>query len=180
MSNLQKDYHSRIKHELQKEFGIKNIHAIPRLVKISVSIGLGEAIVNKKAIESSGAHLALITGQKPAVTRAKRDISTFKLRKGDSIGLKVTLRRSKMFDFVEKLANIVLPRIRDFRGVPQHGFDKDGNYSLGMTEQIVFPEIEYSSVDKIRGLQVTFVISAKDAKQSKRLLELIGIPFSKT
>lgn len=179
MSTLQTEYQTEITKKLVQEFDIKNSMAIPKLIKLVINIGLGEALVNKKALETAGAQLSAITGQKPVVTHAKKDISTFKLRKGDPIGLKVTLRSSKMYDFFEKFVKIVLPRIRDFRGVKETGFDTWGNYTLGLREQIVFPEIAYSQVDKVRGLEISFVTSAKNQKQAKRLLELLGMPFAK-
>lgn len=179
MSTLQTEYQTEITKKLVQEFGIKNSMAIPKLIKLVINIGLGEALVNKKALETAGAQLSAITGQKPVVTHAKKDISTFKVRKGDPIGLKVTLRSGKMYDFFEKFVKIVLPRIRDFRGVKETGFDKWGNYTLGLSEQIVFPEIAYSQIDKVRGLEISFVTSAKNQKQAKRLLELLGMPFAK-
>lgn len=179
MLNLKKTYIEEIRPAIMKELGIKNVMAVPHLVKIVINTGLGEALVNKKAIESMTAQLMSICGQKPAVTVAKKDISSFKLRRGDKIGLKVTLRNNKMFDFYEKLVKIVFPRIRDFRGVSRKSFDGRGNYSLGFREQIVFPEIDYSKIDKVRGLEITFVTSSKDKKQTEILLEKLGMPFEK-
>ena len=179
MLNLKKAYIEEIRPAVMKELGIKNVMAAPRLVKIVINAGLGEALVNKKAIENMTAQLMSICGQKPAVTVAKKDISSFKLRRGEKIGLKVTLRNKKMFDFYEKLVKIVFPRIRDFRGVSRKSFDGRGNYTLGFREQIVFPEIEYSKIDKVRGLEITFVTSGKDKKQTEILLEKMGMPFEK-
>ena len=179
MLNLKKAYIEEIRPAVMKELGIKNVMATPRLVKIVINTGLGEALVNKKAIENMTAQLMSICGQKPAVTVAKKDISSFKLRRGEKIGLKVTLRNKKMFDFYEKLVKIVFPRIRDFRGVSRKSFDGRGNYTLGFREQIVFPEIEYSKIDKVRGLEITFVTSGKDKKQTEILLEKMGMPFEK-
>lgn len=178
MSNLYSQYQKDLKPKLAKELGISNIMAVPRLVKVVINIGLGEALVNKKVIETMTAQLATITGQRPVTTYAKRDISSFKLRRGDPIGVKVTLRAAKMYDFVEKLVKIVLPRIRDFRGVPLLSFDGRGSYTLGLKEQIVFPEIEYNQIDKIRGLEITFVTSGRDKIQTQKLLETIGMPFA--
>lgn len=179
MLNLKKTYIEEIRPAIMKELGIKNIMAVPHLVKIVINTGLGEALVNKKAIENMTAQLMSICGQKPTVTVAKKDISSFKLRRGDKIGLKVTLRNNKMFDFYEKLVKIVFPRIRDFRGVSRKSFDGRGNYTLGFREQIVFPEIDYSKIDKVRGLEITFVTSSKDKKQTEILLEKLGMPFEK-
>ncbi|MCL4339285.1 50S ribosomal protein L5 [Patescibacteria group bacterium] len=179
MSNLFKYYQEEGRKILAKDLGIGNIMMVPKLVKIVVNIGLGEALTDKKVLEVAAGQLSQITGQKPSIRRAKHDISSFKLRQGDAVGLKVTLRGRMMYDFCEKLVKIVLPRIRDFRGVPDTGFDKEGNFTLGLSEQIVFPEIEYSQVDKIRGLEMTFVISGKGKKEARRLLEVLGMPFKK-
>lgn len=177
---LQTRYNSEIKHILLKELRLANIMSVPKLKKIVVNIGLGEALTDKKVLERASEQLSAITGQKPGVTRAKTSISTFKLRAGDQIGLKVTLRGRRMYEFLEKLVRIVLPRVRDFRGVSRHGFDGRGNYSLGLSEQIVFPEIEYTKVDKVRGLEMTFVTSAGNDAGGYELLSLLGMPFEKT
>lgn len=179
MSTLLKHYNSEIKKKLATDLKIKNVMAIPRLSKVVLNCGLGEALVNKKLIEEMTKEIAQISGQRPVVTHAKHDISAFKLRRGDAIGVKVTLRGSKMYDFCEKLVKIVLPRIRDFRGVPVSGFDGRGNYSLGLAEQIVFPEIDYSQIEKIRGLEITFVTTGKDRGETRKLLEALGMPFTK-
>jgi len=163
---------------LAKELKIANIMAVPRLKKVVINVSLGEALANKKAVETTMEHIGLITGQKPVPTRARKDISTFKLRKGEIVGIKVTLRAGKMYDFVEKLVKIVLPRIRDFRGIPLSGFDSRGNYTLGLSEQIVFPEIDASKIDKVRGLEVTLVTDSSE-KESKKLMEYLGFPFVK-
>ncbi len=176
---LKTRYESEIKNLLQKELGLTNIMNVPRLIKIVVNIGLGEALTDKKVIERVAEQLSVITGQKPSVTRAKTSIATFKLRAGDQIGLKVTLRGRRMYEFLEKLVRIVLPRVRDFRGISKRGFDGRGNYSLGLSEQIVFPEIEYAKVDKARGLEMTFVTSAGDDRAGYKLLSLLGMPFEK-
>lgn len=161
------------------ELGIKNLMAVPKLRKIVLNCGLGEAMVNKKAIETVTKEFAQITGQRPVVTHARKDISTFKLRKGEAIGLKVTLRGAKMVDFFNKFVMIVLPRIRDFRGIPTNGFDGKGGYTYGLREQIVFPEIEYSQIEKIRGFEITFVTSGKNRNETFKLLEMLGMPFVK-
>lgn len=179
MSTLYKQYEKEGKSKLAQELKVKNLMALPRLLKIVVNIGLGEALLNKKVIESATEQLALICGQKPVITRARKDISSFKLRKGEIVGLKATLRGKRMYDFFEKLVKIVLPRLRDFRGVSERGFDGRGGFTLGFPEQIVFPEIEYSKIDKIRGLEVTFVTSGKNKEETKKLLEVLGMPFRK-
>ena len=179
MSDLYKLYQQEIRYKIKEELKIGNIMAVPRLLKIVINCGLGEALSNKKAIENMSGQISQICGQKPVITYAKKDISSFKLRRGDAIGLKVTLRSNKMFDFFEKLVKIVLSRIRDFRGVPLKGFDGRGNYTLGLREQIVFPEIDYSRIDKVRGLEITFVTSGQDKTQTMKLLEKLGMPFEK-
>lgn len=179
MTALYKLYQSQIKKKIAQELGIKNVMAIPKLTKIVLNCGLGEALANKKVMEEVVSEFTRISGQKPVVTHARHDISTFKLRRGDAIGVKVTLRGQRMYDFLEKFAKIVLPRIRDFRGIPLTGFDGRGSYSLGLSEQIVFPEIEYSQVSKVRGLEITFVTTGKDTEQTKKLLVELGLPFTK-
>ncbi len=161
------------------ELGIKNPMAVPKLVKIVVNCGLGEALKDKKALESMSAQLSVITGQKPKVTRAKRAISTFKLRAGDAIGLQVTLRGARMYDFFTRLTTIVLSRVRDFRGVPTKSFDGKGNYTLGIAETVIFPELPYKLVDKSRGFEVVCVTSANSDTHAKKLLEFLGMPFEK-
>ena len=179
MSKLYNDYNKTIRAALKKELGLKNVMAVPKITKIVLNSGMGEALMNKSAIESMSKQMELITGQKPLVTIAKKDVSTFKLRKGNPIGIKVTLRKAKMYDFLEKFVKIVLPRLRDFRGVSDSGFDRQGNYSIGFSEQIVFPEIDYNKIDKVRGLEITFVTTAKNKKSAKLLLEKMGMPFVK-
>jgi large subunit ribosomal protein L5 len=164
--------------ELQHRLGYSNVMELPRIQKIVVGIGLGEAITNAKALESAEKDLATITGQKPVVTHAKRSIAAFKLRAGMPIGMMVTLRGKRMWDFFDRLVGIVLPRIRDFRGIPGDAFDGRGNYSLGLKEQIVFPEIDYDKIEKIRGLQVTIVTSARRDDEAKLLLKLMGMPLA--
>lgn len=179
MSDLYKTYKENILPNIQKDFGIKNQMAVPRLNKIVVNCGLGAALSDKKIIDSMSAQLSVISGQKPQITRAKRAISTFKLRAGDAIGLKITLRGKRMYDFLTKLIVVALPRVRDFRGVPVGGFDGQGNYTFGIKEQTIFPELEYKMIDKIRGFEITFVTTSEDDKMAKKLLEYFGMPFEK-
>lgn len=159
--------------------GVKNKMAVPKLVKIVVNCGMGEALTDKKVMEKMSAQLAVITGQKPEVKTAKRAISTFKLRAGDAVGLRVTIRGKRMYDFFQKLIAIGLPRVRDFRGVPLKGFDGRGNYTMGIKEHTIFPELEYNMVDKVRGFEISFVTTAKTDEMGKILLQLLGMPFVK-
>jgi len=177
MSNLQERYQQDIREKLQKEFGLDNLLAVPKVKKVVISMGLGEATQDKKIIEKAAEDLTAITGQKPKVTKARQSISTFKLRKGEPIGLMVNLRGKRMYNFLEKLFRIVLPRLRDFKGLSKKGFDGRGNYSLGIKEQIVFPEVDYAKIDKIRGLEVTIVTNSEDNQQAERLLAELGMPF---
>ena len=163
---------------LKSEFGYKNVMQVPRLEKIVVNIGLGEALANAKAIDAAVGDLALITGQRAVVTKAKKSIATFKVREGNPIGAKVTLRGARMWEFFERLTRVALPRIRDFRGVSGKAFDGRGNYTLGLKEQLSFPEIEFDKIDRLRGLEVTIVTTAKSDEESKRLLALLGMPFA--
>jgi large subunit ribosomal protein L5 len=179
MAGLKEKYVKEIAPRLMQERGYRNIMEVPRLEKIVVSIGLGEAISNAKALEGAEHDLPIITGQKPIITRSRRSIANFKLREGMPIGMKVTLRRERMYDFIERLVNMVLPRMREFRGVPRNSFDGRGNYTLGFKEQTVFPEIEYDKIDKVRGLEVTIVTTARTDEDGRLLLELLGMPFSK-
>jgi large subunit ribosomal protein L5 len=172
-------YQNQVVPTLLEEMGLSNKWAAPKVSKVVINIGLKEAAHDKGVLEKATDQLATITGQKPKVTRAKQSIANFKLRQGDPVGLTVTLRGRRMHDFMNKLFQIVLPRVRDFQGVSLTAFDKMGNYTLGLSEQIVFPEIDYSKIDKVRGLEITFVNTAGDAKISKRLLELLGMPFKK-
>lgn len=172
-------YYNEVLPELKKKFGYTNDLEVPRLVKIKVNTGLGEALTNPKALEAMSAALELITGQKPVETKAKKAISNFKIRKGDVIGLMVTLRGSRMWYFFEKLINIVLPRVRDFRGLSENAFDTRGNYSLGIKEHVVFPEIDPNTVDKIRGLGINIVTTAKTKEEGLEFLKLMGMPFKK-
>jgi large subunit ribosomal protein L5 len=163
---------------LRKQFEYANPNQVPRLEKIVVNIGLGEALTNAKAIDAASSDLTMITGQKPIVMKARRSIAQFKIRTGNPIGLKVTLRGQRMWDFLERMTMLALPRIRDFRGTPGRSFDGRGNYTLGLREQIAFPEIDYDKVDRLRGLEVSIVTTAKSDEESKRLLELLGMPFA--
>jgi large subunit ribosomal protein L5 len=171
-------YTSEIVPALTKQFEYRNPMQVPRVSKVIVNIGLGEALTNAKAIDAATGDLALITGQRPIVTRAKRSIAQFRLRTGNPIGAKVTLRGERMWDFLDRLISLALPRIRDFRGIPSRSFDGRGNYSLGFREQLAFPEIDYDKVDRLRGLEVSIVTTAKTDEESKRLLELLGMPFA--
>lgn len=179
MSGLKEKYREEIAPKLMELHGYKNVMKVPRLDKVVVSIGVGEAIQNAKALEGAETDLPAITGQRPVITRAKKSIAAFRLRTGMAIGLKVTLRRKRMYDFVERLVNVVLPRIREFRGVSRNSFDGRGNYTLGFMEQTVFPEIDYDKIDKVRGLEVTIVTTAKTDEEGRHLLELLGVPFSR-
>jgi large subunit ribosomal protein L5 len=176
-ARLEEKYLTEVAPQLKARLGYDNMMQLPKLKKIVLSIGLGEAIEDAKALEAAEKDLATISGQHPVTTRAKKSISAFKLRAGVPIGMMVTLRGRRMYDFFDKLVNVVLPRFRDFRGVSRDSFDGRGNYSLGIKEQIVFPEIEYDKVDKIRGLEVTIVTAAKNDDEARTLLELMGMPF---
>lgn len=162
---------------LTKEFGYKNIMQVPKLEKIVLNMGLGEAVQNAKVLESATDELSLIAGQKPVITKAKKSIASFKIREGMSIGCMVTLRGGRMYDFFTKLVHVALPRVRDFRGVSDKAFDGRGNYTLGIKEQIIFPEIDYNKVEKVRGLNITVVTSARNDAESRQLLRLLGMPF---
>ena len=179
MSRLIEQYRKEIAPELMKQFGYKSIMQVPKLNKIIINVGLGEANQNPKALESVESDLVAIAGQHPVITRAKRNIASFKLRVGMPIGIMVTLRGRRMYEFYDRLVNIVLPRIRDFQGVPREAFDGHGNYSLGIKEQVVFPEIDYDKVDKIRGLEVVIVTTAKSDEEGRGLLHAMGMPFGR-
>ncbi len=178
MSELRDRYHAEVVPALQKEFQYTNAMQVPRLTKIVVNIGLGEALRDAKAVDAAVNDMTLITGQKPVVTRAKKSIAQFRLRTGNAIGVTVTLRGERMWDFLERLTRIALPRIRDFRGVPSRSFDGRGNYSLGLREQLAFPEIDYDRIDRLRGLEMSIVTTATNDEESKRLLSLLGMPFA--
>ena len=175
---LRAKYSSEVVPALREQFGYKNAMQVPRLEKIVVNIGLGEALANSKAVDAAVGDLSLITGQRPVVTKAKKSIATFKVREGNPIGAKVTLRGDRMWGFLERLTRVALPRIRDFRGVSGKAFDGRGNYTLGLKEQLSFPEIEFDKIDRLRGLEVTIVTTAKSDEESKRLLALLGMPFA--
>lgn len=177
MSRLKKYYQDTIISKLQEQFGYKNVHQVPKVTKVIINRGLGEASQNAKALESSLSELGVITGQKPIVTRAKKAIAGFKVRQGMPVGAMVTLRSAKMYAFLDRLINLALPRIRDFRGVSPKSFDGRGNYSLGVKEQLIFPEIEYDSIDQIRGFDIAIVTTANSDEEAKALLKEMGMPF---
>ena len=177
MSELKEKFQKEVVEALTKKFGYKSVMQVPKLDKIVINIGLGDTRENPKALENAMKELAQITGQKPIVTKAKKSIAAFKIREGQDLGCKVTLRADKMYDFAQKLFNVALPRVRDFRGVSGDSFDGRGNYSLGLKEQLIFPEIEYDKVDKVRGMDVIFVTTAKSDEEAKELLRLLGMPF---
>ena len=179
MARLKERYRDEIVPVMMQEQGYKNLMQVPRLDKIVLNIGLGEAIQNQRALEAATNDLSLISGQRPVVTRAKWSIASFKLRAGMAIGLMVTLRGERMYEFFDRLVNAALPRVRDFQGLPAKAFDGRGNYTLGISEQIIFPEIDYDKVDKIRGLQVSIITTAYTDEEARRLLELMGVPFSR-
>ncbi|MGC8786261.1 MAG: 50S ribosomal protein L5 [Anaerolineae bacterium] len=180
MPRLKERYMKEVVPALQKEFGYQNVMQVPRLVKVVVNVGLGEALQNAKALDAAARDISLITGQKPIITRAKKSIATFRLRAGNPIGVKVTLRGKRMYDFLDRLFNIALPRVRDFRGVSPDSFDGRGSYTLGLREQLVWPEIHYDSIDKVRGMEITIVTTAKTDDEARELLRLLGMPFRKS
>lgn len=177
MARLKELYTNEIIPQLMKEFGYKNVMQVPKLEKIVVNMGLGEAIQNVKILDSAAEELAMITGQKAVVTKAKKSIASFKLRQGMPIGCMVTLRKEQMFEFLDRLMNISLPRVRDFKGVSPKGFDGRGNYSLGIKEQLIFPEINYDKVEKVKGLNISIVTTAKTDEEGRALLKCLGMPF---
>jgi len=176
---LKEKYQGQVRKQLQDRFGYKNANQVPKLEKVVVNMSVGEAIANPKSLDAAVAELAAITGQKPIVTKAKKSIAAFKLREGMNIGAKVTLRGERMYVFLDKLFNIVLPRIRDFRGLPPKSFDGRGNYNLGLREQLVFPEINYDKVDKTRGMDITIVTTAKSDEEASEFLVAMGLPLQK-
>jgi large subunit ribosomal protein L5 len=180
MARMKDQYKDDVIPQLMTEFGYKNVMQVPKIEKIVVNVGLGEAVQNAKAIDAAVGDLTAITGQKPVVTRAKKSIAAFKLRAGMPIGAMVTLRGPRMYEFLDRLISIALPRIRDFRGVSPNAFDGRGNYTLGLREQMLFPEIEYDRVDKTRGLELSIVTTASTDQEGRRLLALLGMPFAKT
>ena len=179
MARLRDYYVSTVAPALMSKFGYKNVMQIPRLDKVVVNVGAGEAKDNAKAIDAIMGDLSLITGQRPVICRAKKSVANFKLREGMPIGVKVTLRGEKMWDFVDKLFNIAFPRVRDFRGINPNSFDGKGNYSTGIKEQLIFPEIEYDKIDKVRGMDINFITTATTDEEAKELLSLLGAPFAK-
>ena len=179
MSRLKEQYQNEIVDAMIKKFGYKNIMEVPKLDKVVINMGVGEAKDNHKVLESAVADLEKIAGQKAVLTKAKKSVANFKLREGMPIGAKVTLRADKMFYFMDKLVSVSLPRVRDFRGINPNAFDGRGNYALGIKEQLIFPEIEYDKVDKVRGMDIIFVTTAKSDEEARELLKLLGMPFSK-
>ncbi|MCR4838491.1 MAG: 50S ribosomal protein L5 [Eubacterium sp.] len=179
MSRLRDTYESDIKVAMIKKFGYKNVMQVPKLEKIVLNMGVGDARENAKVLESAVKDMTEISGQKPVITKAKKSVANFKLREGMSIGCKVTLRGERMYEFADRLINLALPRVRDFRGVSADSFDGRGNYALGIKEQIIFPEIEYDKVDKVRGMDVIFVTTARTDEEARELLRLFGMPFRK-
>lgn len=179
MSGLYQNYLEKVRPALAKELKLKSLMAVPQVVKVVINVGLKEAAQKKEVIEQASQEVALITGQKPIATKAKKSIAGFKLTKGAVIGLKVTLRRRRMYDFLDKLFNLVLPQVKDFKGLSRKSFDGQGNYTLGMEEQLVFPEIDYSKIKTARGLEITIVTNAKGDERAEKLLELMGAPFSR-
>ncbi len=178
-SRLKEKYQKEVVPGLQKEFSYKNPMQVPAVNKVVINIGMGEAIQNAKAMDAAVSDLATITGQRPVITRAKRSVASFKLREGMQIGCMVTLRGDRMYQFLDKLMNVALPRLRDFQGVSADAFDGRGNYTLGLREQLVFPEIDYDKVDKVRGMEVSIVTTARTDEEGRRLLKLMGMPFKK-
>jgi large subunit ribosomal protein L5 len=178
-SRLKERYRQEVAPALQKEFNYKNPMQVPTLNKVVINIGMGEVIQNAKAMDAAVSDLATITGQRPVITRAKRSVAAFKLREGMQIGCMVTLRGERMYQFLDKLMNVALPRLRDFQGVSAEAFDGRGNYTLGLREQLVFPEIDYDKVDKVRGMEVSVVTTARTDEEGRRLLSLLGMPFKK-
>lgn len=179
MLRLKENYKKEIVPALCKEFDFKNVNQAPRVTKVVVNVGLGEALQNAKALENTVGDVATITGQRPVITRARKSVATFKLREGNPIGVKVTLRGDRMWSFLDRLINVALPRQRDFRGVSADSFDGRGNYTLGLAEQLVWPEIEYDKIDKIRGMEISIVTTANNDEEGRRLLALLGMPFKR-
>ncbi|WP_027365220.1 50S ribosomal protein L5 [Desulfotruncus alcoholivorax] len=177
MPRLKEKHNNEIVKAMMDKFGYKNVMQVPRLEKVVINMGVGEAIQNSKAVDAAVNDLMIITGQRPVVTKAKKSIAAFKLRQGMTIGCKVTLRGDRMYEFVDRLVNIALPRVRDFRGVSPKSFDGRGNYSLGIREQLIFPEIDYDKIDKVRGMDIIFVTTARTDEEARELLRLMGMPF---
>ena len=179
MSRLLEKYRKQIIPKLKQEFKVKNLMAVPKIIKVVINIGVGEISSNKTALNKVGEYMSDLAGQKPLITKAKKSIAEFKTPVGSPIGLVVTLRKKRAFDFLDKLFSLVLPRVRDFKGVKKNAFDGRGNYTLGLTEQIIFPEVKYDKIDCVRGLEITIVTDAKDKQKAERLLEELGMPFEK-
>jgi len=179
MNHLRERYQKEVAPALMKSLNLTNVMQVPRIKKVVVNVGVGEALDNPKALEAAVEDITKITGQKPVITKARKSIAAFKLREGRAIGVKVTLRGERMWDFLDRLMNIALPRVRDFRGVPPDAFDGRGNYTLGLREQLVFPEIDYDKIDKLRGLEISIVTSARTDEEGRQLLKLLGMPFKK-
>lgn len=179
MNRLKERYQNEVAPALLKALNLSNVMQVPRIQKVVVNVGMGEALDNPKALEAASSDVVAITGQKPVITKARKSIANFKLREGRAIGVTVTLRGDKMWSFLDRLMNIVLPRVRDFRGVSDEAFDGRGNYTLGLREQIIFPEIEYDKVDRVRGLEITVVTTAETDDQAAMLLQMLGMPFRK-
>ena len=179
MARLQEQYQNELRGQIQQKLGLENAMEVPRISKITLNMGVGEAVADKKVLENAVNDLAKITGQRPVRTTARKSVASFKIRDGYPIGCKVTLRRERMYEFLDRLVNIAIPRIRDFRGLNPKSFDKQGNYSMGVTEQIIFPEINYDQVDAVRGLDITITTTAKSPEAGKALLEAFNFPFKK-
>ncbi|MFZ5597000.1 MAG: 50S ribosomal protein L5 [Bacillota bacterium] len=177
MSRLKEKYKNEVVKAMIQKFGYKNVMQVPRLEKVVVNVGVGEAIQNSKALDAAVSDIATITGQRPVITKAKKSIAAFKLRQGMKIGCKVTIRGDRMYHFVDKLISVALPRVRDFRGLSPKSFDGRGNYSMGIKEQLIFPEIEYDKIDKVRGMDIIFVTTARTDEEARELLRLLGMPF---
>jgi len=179
MSRLQEQYKNELAGEIQKKLGLKNVSEVPKITKITLNMGVGEAVADKKVLEKAREDMERITGQKPVTCLARKSVAAFKIRDGMPIGCKVTLRRERMYEFLDRLVNIAIPRIRDFRGLNPRSFDKAGNYSMGVTEQIIFPEIDYDHIDAIRGMDITITTTARNAAEGRALLEAFNFPFKK-
>ena len=180
MSRLQEKFQKELMDEIQKKLGLKNIMEVPRITKITLNMGVGEAVADKKIMENARADMEKISGQRPVTTIARKSVAGFKIRDGMPIGCKVTLRRERMYEFLDRLVNIAIPRVRDFRGLNPKSFDREGNYSMGVTEQIIFPEINYDEIDALRGMDITITTTARTAEEGKALLEAFNFPFKKT
>lgn len=179
MPRLKDRYREEVVPAMREEFNYSNVNQVPRITKVVVNVGLGEALQNAKALENTSSDIAKITGQRPVITRAKKSIATYKLREGNPIGVKVTLRGTRMWDFLDRLFNIALARQRDFRGVSPDSFDGRGNYTVGLGEQLVWPEIDYDKIDKVRGMEISIITTAETDEEGRRLLDLIGMPFKR-